>query len=598
MFEFRKKYLNSSSFNHSYKINWSKVEFDEYEDFERTIFRMIDAMNFEGIINPMDYKKNINDMNNRFFKYNLNSIIEIGKNNHILKNHIIAATDFFRNFKTIDKNNWLYTHDNNEKKQIYELYNSFENAYWNILDLSKDEYTEYLKEHPHLKENWFKYFKEIMNVSNDVSSAFFWFNIFEFPTTVFEMIEVVDLIKDKDFFQDYFNLILENKNIDLNNLLELISIYNKDDISKNKEFFDFKTVWKLIDNKKLNDDCLEFLPDMLKDFDLKLSKDGVNHIHNSMEKIFLIEDLTLEKYKVLEKAFNLDSLDNSLFDMTKVPNKSLDYYKKIEIGNYFYLTYLDDYQLDSIDDEEYKLDDNTYKILNFVINNTNKNFEISHREMIKAMSLGEEYISLVNNKELFNYIFEKYEKTINKEAMLVVFGHIIHDGIKETDNLLNKYNNDVTNYNKVINQRLFSLISNDLFLEVDVYKNELFSSMYYSQRLIDLNNKLKVKIDDNVINNVMENVKKYIKDFEGIIDYNIEFNRTLSFYKKIEFDRLNEVTEVILNHYGKDSINEYTKLLIENNNVVDLEIFEKITNDSEIKMQNSDNKPIERKKRF
>ena len=84
MFEFRKKYLNSSSFNHSYKINWSKVEFDEYEDFERTIFRMIDAMNFEGIINPMDYKKNINDMNNRFFKYNLNSIIEIGKNNHIL----------------------------------------------------------------------------------------------------------------------------------------------------------------------------------------------------------------------------------------------------------------------------------------------------------------------------------------------------------------------------------------------------------------------------------------------------------------------------------------------------------------------------------
>ena len=598
MFEFRKKYLNSSSFNHSYKINWSKVEFDEYEDFERTIFRMIDAMNFEGIINPMDYKKNINDMNNRFFKYNLNSIIEIGKNNHILKNHIIAATDFFRNFKTINKNNWLYKHDNNEKKQIYELYNSFENAYWNILDLSKDEYTEYLKEHPHLKENWFKYFKEIMNVSNDVSSAFFWFNIFEFPTTVFEMIEVVDLIKDKDFFQDYFNLILENKNIDLNNLLELISIYNKDDISKNKEFFDFKTVWKLIDNKKLNDDCLEFLPDMLKDFDLKLSKDGVNHIHNSMEKIFLIEDLTLEKYKVLEKAFNLDSLDNSLFDMTKVPNKSLDYYKKIEIGNYFYLTYLDDYQLDSIDDEEYKLDDNTYKILNFVINNTNKNFEISHREMIKAMSLGEEYISLVNNKELFNYIFEKYEKTINKEAMLVVFGHIIHDGIKETDNLLNKYNNDVTNYNKVINQRLFSLISNDLFLEVDVYKNELFSSMYYSQRLIDLNNKLKVKIDDNVINNVMENVKEYIKDFEGIIDYNIEFNRTLSFYKKIEFDRLNEVTEVILNHYGKDSINEYTKLLIENNNVVDLEIFEKITNDSEIKMQNSDNKPIERKKRF
>ena len=598
MFEFRKKYLNSSSFNHSYKINWSKVEFDEYEDFERTLFRMIDAMNFEGITNPMDYKKNINDMNNRFFKYNLNSIIEMGENNHILKNHIIAATDFFRNFKTINKNNWLYKHDNNEKKQIYELYNSFENAYWNILDLSKDEYTEYLKEHPHLKENWFKYFKEIMNVSNDVSSAFFWFNIFEFPTTVFEMIEVVDLIKDKDFFQDYFNLILENKNIDLNNLLELISIYNKDDISKNKEFFDFKTVWKLIDNKKLNDDCLEFLPDMLKDFDLKLSKDGVNHIHNSMEKIFLIEDLTLEKYKVLEKAFNLDSLDNSLFDMTKVPNKSLDYYKKIEIGNYFYLTYLDDYQLDSIDDEEYKLDDNTYKILNFVINNTNKNFEISHREMIKAMSLGEEYISLVNNKELFNYIFEKYEKTINKEAMLVVFGHIIHDGIKETDNLLNKYNNDVTNYNKVINQRLFSLISNDLFLEVDVYKNELFSSMYYSQRLIDLNNKLKVKIDDNVINNVMENVKKYIKDFEGIIDYNIEFNRTLSFYKKIEFDRLNEVTEVILNHYGKDSINEYTKLLIENNNVVDLEIFEKITNDSEIKMQNSDNKPIERKKRF
>ena len=150
----------------------------------------------------------------------------------------------------------------------------------------------------------------------------------------------------------------------------------------------------------------------IEDFDLKLSKDGVNHIHNSMEKIFLIEDLTLEKYKVLEKAFNLDSLDNSLFDMTKVPNKSLDYYKKIEIGNYFYLTYLDDYQLDSIDDEEYKLDDNTYKILNFVINNTNKNFEISHREMIKAMSLGEEYISLVNNKELFNYIFEKYEKTI------------------------------------------------------------------------------------------------------------------------------------------------------------------------------------------
>ena len=163
-----------SNFNHSYKINWLKVGFYEEYDLGELVFKMMLHIGFHDSQSPMQYKNTLNNINNRFYKHNIESIISMGKEAKLTDGVFNYTTDDSR---VLARDNCLYKPLNDEEKLRYELYKAFENSYWNILNLSKDEYAEHLKEHPHLKDNWFKYFKDIMSNTDDVSSVFVRFNI-------------------------------------------------------------------------------------------------------------------------------------------------------------------------------------------------------------------------------------------------------------------------------------------------------------------------------------------------------------------------------------------------------------------------------------
>ena len=624
----------------THKINWNKILFKDENHFKEVFLGLIEEIN--DCRNPIEYKKIINKYENRFLKQNIESMIKIGKKENILDDEFIEKSFKSNMFKKIENNNLLYL-DKVKKNYIYTLYkfikdnkymnhlnDSFENAYGNIFNLSKEEYLNYLNENPNLKENWFEYFKEIMKYTNDLKNVFNRFNIFEFPSTISEMTDVIDIIKNKRNFENYFSYILENKNIDLVKLLELAFTYN-DDSTKQMNFFNIEAIWKLIDNENLNDECLKFLPNTLKYISLKNHDykylDSVDYhnfyeinIDKSIENIFIIENLTLERYKLLEKIFNLSSLDNSLFNLkenfkhtkTQVNNKSknfiLDYFDLLKEDNtinnksskslaYFksVMKVTDEIQLGySISGKEDSLSNDVFETLIDVVYNSNLGLRARKNRTDMENSLGGEYIGLINNKELFDYIFEKYEKTLNKEAFLIVFSNIYNDGIENLDNFLSKYNYDISNYSNLTNQKFFRIIMEDSSIEKE--DNHIYNNFYFKDSFSKINNgkKLKIKIDNELHNEIKYWINKDISDEN---DFNIKYGKLILLYQSFDSDELNEVCKTILNT-SDDSINEFQKKLIEENNVNGLEIFEKILNESGMRNNNDNEIKIKRRNKF
>ena len=624
----------------THKINWNKILFKDENHFKEVFLGLIEEIN--DCRNPIEYKKIINKYENRFLKQNIESMIKIGKKENILDDEFIEKSFKSNMFKKIENNNLLYL-DKVKKNYIYTLYkfikdnkymnhlnDSFENAYGNIFNLSKEEYLNYLNENPNLKENWFEYFKEIMKYTNDLKNVFNRFNIFEFPSTISEMTDVIDIIKNKRNFENYFSYILENKNIDLVKLLELAFTYN-DDSTKQMNFFNIEAIWKLIDNENLNDECLKFLPNTLKYISLKNHDykylDSVDYhnfyeinIDKSIENIFIIENLTLERYKLLEKIFNLSSLDNSLFNLkenfkhtkTQVNNKSknfiLDYFDLLKEDNtinnksskslaYFksVMKVTDEIQLGySISGKEDSLSNDVFETLIDVVYNSNLGLRARKNRTDMENSLGGEYIGLINNKELFDYIFEKYEKTLNKEAFLIVFSNIYNDGIENLDNFLSKYNYDISNYSNLTNQKFFRIIMEDSSIEKE--DNHIYNNFYFKDSFSKINNgkKLKIKIDNELHNEIKYWINKDISDEN---DFNIKYGKLILLYQSFDSDELNEVCKTILNT-SDDSINEFQKKIIEENNVNGLEIFEKILNESGMRNNNDNEIKIKRRNKF
>lgn len=631
--------MNKRKLVNTHKINWNKILFKDENHFKEVFLGLIEEIN--DCRNPIEYKKIINKYENRFLKQNIESMIKIGKKENILDDEFIEKSFKSNMFKKIENNNLLYL-DKVKKNYIYTLYkfikdnkymnhlnDSFENAYGNIFNLSKEEYLNYLNENPNLKENWFEYFKEIMKYTNDLKNVFNRFNIFEFPSTISEMTDVIDIIKNKRNFENYFSYILENKNIDLVKLLELAFTYN-DDSTKQMNFFNIEAIWKLIDNENLNDECLKFLPNTLKYISLKNHDykylDSVDYhnfyeinIDKSIENIFIIENLTLERYKLLEKIFNLSSLDNSLFNLkenfkhtkTQVNNKSknfiLDYFDLLKEDNtinnksskslaYFksVMKVTDEIQLGySISGKEDSLSNDVFETLIDVVYNSNLGLRARKNRTDIENSLGGEYIGLINNKELFDYIFEKYEKTLNKEAFLIVFSNIYNDGIENLDNFLSKYNYDISNYSNLTNQKFFRIIMEDSSIEKE--DNHIYNNFYFKDSFSKINNgkKLKIKIDNELHNEIKYWINKDISDEN---DFNIKYGKLILLYQSFDSDELNEVCKTILNT-SDDSINEFQKKLIEENNVNGLEIFEKILNESGMRNNNDNDNEIKIKRR-
>ena len=190
--------------------------------------------------------------------------------------------------------------------------------------------------------------------------------------------------------------------------------------------------------------------------------------------------------------------------------------------------------------------------------------------------------------------------------MLIVFGNIIVDGVKNVDNILNKYDYDITDYNFNINGMMFNLLNQRLYFIVNS-GNSIKTSMYHYDSLVDINSKLKIKIDDETYNKsmrILNNSINYYSDFDyvnSIKHYDVAFNKILYFYKSIEFEKLDETMNQLIKRFDTDTINQYQKYLIENNNKFDLELFDKILIDSginQVQIQNDNEIKIKKNNRF
>ena len=581
----KQKINDCSGFDfHSYDINWNHVSIDGKVDLKSIIGEIISYKRLDEISNPMEYKKVFNKVENRFLKRNLNDLIQIG-----IEKEFIYEDYYFENSslkimaekskKDMD-DNLIYIDAECNNYQYYKNINNFiadfRDAYALIMDLSKNQYLYYLNQNEDFKENSLYFFKETIQEVNDLKNVFDNFNIFEFVTNLDEMIDILESIKDKDSFHNYLNLILENKHINLSNLLELASIYNKDDVINENKFFTLEVIWQLIDNKDFNSDCIEYIPKSLKNVDLRDTKNNDDNINSSMVKIFFIRDLNLDRYKFLEEVLNLDSLNNKLFNLR--PNEDdleftfNDKYKK-HLLKHFQLT-------KNIPYENFNFNENCYETLKASIDDT-------EMQLKSENFIGIEYKYLFNNKELFSYIYDKYESTSNKDALMVIFGNNFLGAVEDSNPVLNKINYDLTNFSDEINLGYLKKILSSVFNNHLIFSNrvdyDLYNFDYSNNSNKGLDKKLKLRIDEG--SSIADYEFNSIDEFVKFSDYDTSFllNKTLDLYKIID-NRfvIDKIKEIMVKYIDNDKINQFEKELIVNHDSIGLEIFNDIFNKSNI----------------
>ena len=560
----KKRINNLSSIDfHSYKIDWNDVAVDSRNELENMIIEIIKHKELNKIDNPIRYKKIFNSVENRFLNKNLNELVRIGVENDFIDDDFIFQHSSLKIMALNSKNRlnenliYMMSSENKNYSNNQKFYEDFQDAYALIMNLSKDEYLDYLLKNDKFKENSINLFLENVEKIDDVQEIFEKFNIFEFVTTINEMIDILESIKNKKSFHENLNLILENKHIDLSNILELVSLYNKNDLKNENNFFKLNTIWKLIDDKNFNESCIDYIPQSLKETDLKLLAEDKLDINNSIVKIFSIEDLTLERYKFLEKTLNLDSLNNKLFN--NISNNSINE-DKAALVSFFDLT-----QFFSID--ELDLSDDVYDILLDTRNNTVKELRNSFESII-----GYEYIEIFNNEELFNYLFNKYEKTLNKEALLIIYGNLYLEKLENPNIVLDKFNYDLSNFNEFINAAYCRSAINQLFHYL-YRENENNFDKFNNKLKIDISEKngLENKIYNYFIGyfkDAKDNNNKY-NGYEHILESIIKINHLID----NEF-LINKMKSLSSDCITYDVIMDFEKKLIEENNLYTLEMFQ------------------------
>ena len=558
----KKRINNLSSIDfHSYKIDWNNVAVDSRNELENMIIEIIKHKELNKIDNPIRYKKIFNSVENRFLNKNLNELVRIGVENDFIDDDFIFQHSSLKIMALNSKNRlnenliYMMSSENKNYSNNQKFYEDFQDAYALIMNLSKDEYLDYLLKNDKFKENSINLFLENVEKIDDVQEIFEKFNIFEFVTTINEMIDILESIKNKKSFHENLNLILENKHIDLSNILELVSLYNKNDLKNENNFFKLNTIWKLIDDKNFNESCIDYIPQSLKETDLKLLAEDKLDINNSIVKIFSIEDLTLERYKFLEKTLNLDSLNNKLFN--NISNNSINE-DKAALVSFFNLTKF--FSIDELD-----LSDDVYDILLDTRNNTVKELRNSFESII-----GYEYIEIFNNEELFNYLFNKYEKTLNKEALLIIYGNLYLEKLENPNIVLDKFNYDLSNFNEFINAAYCRSAINQLFHYL-YRENENNFDKFNNKLKIDISEKngLENKIYNYFIGYFKDAKDNNNKGYEHILESIIKINHLID----NEF-LINKMKSLSSDCITYDVIMDFEKKLIEENNLYTLEMFQ------------------------
>ena len=272
---------------------------------------------------------------------------------------------------------------------------------------------------------------------------------------------------------DFSNIALHKSN--LINVEELLSIIKTaSDLTDNKDFTNnffgnSVVIEAIILSPSFNKNFLKYLPDFVKDVSLRTSTYPHKFkFDDAIEKIYFDENMTLEKFKLIEENFNIKSLDNFFLGIDS---------KEI------------------LEDEELNSEDYHYEDYYICIDESNKNDStrliISKLKYLYSIRATTDYPMLKSrNSELFDYIMDNNNFELNKEIIFYLFAISVNINNKDAFNdISKKINYDISNFNQIIQE-------NYLYLSTEYLMNDYDDSDIVKSYLINLDKPIKLNIKD------------------------------------------------------------------------------------------------------